>query len=512
MFPWSKASSKKASVPFLEGAARKARVHKDLQPGDVVVTIRNPKQIEALGEDRGRVWLSAQVFKTCGEKATVVNLATKGTQGNQAEDRYVLRFPDGQTFTRCRAYIATLKKTSKPKVGASAVDQAGGSGFGWPAAAAQLQALRGPPNFTKGEAVLTFRNTKAVADLGKEEVWRALLRTGEAAHIVEEADPSSIYDVVLQFADNKMVRRRKFYLLKLSEVIERESAKMENERGLSAKSIYSTFLSEEMELATEKVQSQMQHAEEQARQEVAEKLKRAEMKANAEANRWLKETRETVEEKAFSFAKKAAGLNAVEEIRRMAVERLDKEAEKNAKFGEESGFPLNEAARNYCVSKWTSEDSLWGVEDKEFKAGIGLLGTFRLDYAVLQQATDGFAEDHLLGRGGSCRVFKGKVYGHLVAIKVFNEDGGSWDDKQIQAEIKLLCNVRHPHINKLLAVSFNGDHRCLVLEYMDGGSLDARVFAKPLLLWKERAAILLHTARGLAHLHSLNPPIVHRGE
>jgi serine/threonine protein kinase len=107
-------------------------------------------------------------------------------------------------------------------------------------------------------------------------------------------------------------------------------------------------------------------------------------------------------------------------------------------------------------------------------------------------------------------VFQGKVYGHLVAIKVFNEDGGSWDDKQIQAEIKLLCSVRHPHINKLLAVSFNGPNRCLVLDFMDAGSLDDRVFAKPLLQWKERAAILLHTARGLAHLHSLDPPIVHR--
>jgi serine/threonine protein kinase len=109
-------------------------------------------------------------------------------------------------------------------------------------------------------------------------------------------------------------------------------------------------------------------------------------------------------------------------------------------------------------------------------------------------------------------VFKADVYGFTAAIKVFNETGGEWDDKQIQTEIDYLCRVCHPHINKLLAVSFNGPQRCLVLEHMNGGALDDRLRSTslPALQWHERAKILIHVARGLVYMHSLNPPVVHR--
>ena len=44
------------------------------------------------------------------------------------------------------------------------------------------------------------------------------------------------------------------------------------------------------------------------------------------------------------------------------------------------------------------------------------------------------------------------------------------------------------------------------------GALDKRLrnTSLPALEWRARACILLHTARGLAYMHSLNPPVVHR--
>ena len=83
---------------------------------------------------------------------------------------------------------------------------------------------------------------------------------------------------------------------------------------------------------------------------------------------------------------------------------------------------------------------------------------------------------------------------------------------QIQAEIEHLSKVRHPHINKLLAVSFNGPHRCLIIEYMNGGALDSRLrnTALPVLEWRDRVLILLHVARGLVFMHQMNPPVIHR--
>ena len=80
----------------------------------------------------------------------------------------------------------------------------------------------------------------------------------------------------------------------------------------------------------------------------------------------------------------------------------------------------------------------------------------------------------------------------------------------ILPEIGHLSKARHPHINKLLAVSFNGLYRCLVLDLMEEGALDQRLCKRPALPWHDRARILLHVARGLVFMHQLNPPIIHR--
>jgi serine/threonine protein kinase len=106
------------------------------------------------------------------------------------------------------------------------------------------------------------------------------------------------------------------------------------------------------------------------------------------------------------------------------------------------------------------------------------------------------------------------IFGHPTALKVFNETGKAWDDKQIKAEIDLLTSVQHEHLNRLYAICFNGPSRCLVLEYMDGGALDDRLANKKkehtVLEWGERIRVLLHVGRALAHLHSLKPPMIHR--
>jgi Serine/threonine protein kinase len=109
-------------------------------------------------------------------------------------------------------------------------------------------------------------------------------------------------------------------------------------------------------------------------------------------------------------------------------------------------------------------------------------------------------------------VFRAVVFGHTVAIKMFNETERKWDDQQIQSEVELLARTRHPHINRLIAISFDGPWRCLVLEYMDGGALEDRLMNTdlPVLQWEDRARILLHIARGLVYMHSLDPPVIHR--
>ena len=89
-------------------------------------------------------------------------------------------------------------------------------------------------------------------------------------------------------------------------------------------------------------------------------------------------------------------------------------------FDPEEGFPLNDAARAYCVARWKQD------MDSGADARTHARDTTRVDYEVIRQETNDFDDEHLLGDGASCRVFKGELYGYPVAIKVFNETDGVW--------------------------------------------------------------------------------------
>ena len=151
-----------------------------------------------------------------------------------------------------------------------------------------------------------------------------------------------------------------------------------------------------------------------------------------------------------------------------------------------------------------------------------------LPFRELQAATGGFDELRRLGRGGSCFVYRGELYGLPVAVKHLSrvptpgaadpDDGEEWGEKQFKAEMDLLCRVSHPCICRLFASSTDGPQRCLVLELCTGGALDTRLARKaegllprpPPLQCDIRLRIACEIAAALAHLHSLDPPTIHR--
>ena len=146
-----------------------------------------------------------------------------------------------------------------------------------------------------------------------------------------------------------------------------------------------------------------------------------------------------------------------------------------------------------------------------------------LPFRELQAATGGFDELRRLGRGGSCFVYRGELYGLPVAVKHLSrvptpgaadpDDGEEWGEKQFKAEMDLLCRVSHPCICRLFAYSVDGPRRCLVLELCTGGSLDVRLACargEAPLQWDHRLRIAVAIGRALEHLHCLDPPLLHR--
>ncbi|XP_002991386.2 U-box domain-containing protein 52 isoform X2 [Selaginella moellendorffii] len=133
------------------------------------------------------------------------------------------------------------------------------------------------------------------------------------------------------------------------------------------------------------------------------------------------------------------------------------------------------------------------------------------EYAELEAATKNFSLDLKLGEGGYGLVFKGKLHGRDVAIKVLKKEGFQ-RTQEFQHEVELLGRIQHPHMVVLLGCC---SHRgCLVYEFMANGSLDDRLFCKngtPPLPWYARFRIAAEVASALYFLHNLGPePVVHR--
>ena len=79
-----------------------------------------------------------------------------------------------------------------------------------------------------------------------------------------------------------------------------------------------------------------------------------------------------------------------------------------------------------------------------------------------------------LGRGGSGVVHKAIHVrkGHIVAVKLISVAGVPEDEiSSIEMEIRLMRDLHHPNIVKYIDSKLEGSELCIVLEYVEGGSL-----------------------------------------
>ncbi|GAB2285131.1 hypothetical protein Dimus_019584 [Dionaea muscipula] len=87
--------------------------------------------------------------------------------------------------------------------------------------------------------------------------------------------------------------------------------------------------------------------------------------------------------------------------------------------------------------------------------------------------------------------------------------------KEWQTEVSILGMNAHPHLIELKGTCLKDQEMFLVYEYMENGSLydwlfNKRSHYKEPLTWDIRISIALGAARGIAFLHSLDNPIIHR--
>ncbi|KQJ87119.1 probable LRR receptor-like serine/threonine-protein kinase At4g29180 isoform X2 [Brachypodium distachyon] len=145
----------------------------------------------------------------------------------------------------------------------------------------------------------------------------------------------------------------------------------------------------------------------------------------------------------------------------------------------------------------------------------------------LQDITNNFSQEHIIGSGGYGVVYRGVLEnGDEIAIKKLHNMPGL-DDTQFRNEFNNLMRAQHQNITRLVGycyhqgherMKYNGEYifahveeRALCFEYLQGGSLDKYISDESRGLdWCTRYKIIKGVCEGLNYLHNgYKDPIYH---
>lgn len=106
----------------------------------------------------------------------------------------------------------------------------------------------------------------------------------------------------------------------------------------------------------------------------------------------------------------------------------------------------------------------------------------QIPYPELLSATNNWDRRNILGKGGFGVVFRGFWKNTSVAIKRMEQRANhayvESQMKQSLGELKCLNSCRHDNILPLYGFSLEGEHPCLVYQFMVNGSLEDRLLCR----------------------------------
>ena len=130
---------------------------------------------------------------------------------------------------------------------------------------------------------------------------------------------------------------------------------------------------------------------------------------------------------------------------------------------------------------------------------------------TLDEATNSYARENSLGRGGFGTGYKGSLGGRLVVVMKLNPDSSRGAEERFEKEIAALAKANHRLVVPL--IGYNSSERCIVYEGLAGGNLEERLTTgegRKSLAGNVRLRIAYEVAQALSFLHSLTPQLLHQ--
>ncbi|XP_065873126.1 protein STRUBBELIG-RECEPTOR FAMILY 3-like isoform X2 [Euphorbia lathyris] len=152
------------------------------------------------------------------------------------------------------------------------------------------------------------------------------------------------------------------------------------------------------------------------------------------------------------------------------------------------------------------------------KAQNQLVSARSFTIASLQQYTNSFSQDNLIGGGMLGNVYRAELpNGKLLAVKKLDKKVSSQQkDEEFLELVNNIDRIRHANVVELVGYCAEHGQRLLIYEYCNNGTLQDVLHSsddelKKNLSWNTRIRMALGAARALEYLHEVcHPPIVHR--